>query len=264
MHRSLFGILHIYQSYLAIRESRLYSVLMPQYETRLAYLWQSCSFCWPMIEVQVHRIVLATYPYDRSIHAKLLSLAYDQSSSAPEISGHIIVTDLLQHIHQSDLAIQTDYVILSTCVRIWDTGSLICGKAAAFAGISLKFWHTSDGHPRESDAETRMGYSWLSCSFRCWVCPGLWLKFRNNWDLPIQSRMSFLDIYKTNCDKLRLIMDISFEPRHTSRATNMPPMCMYPSLLCTLYCGLLHSHYVFLRLWISGCNAHRSIKTLHL
>jgi len=81
----------------------------------------------------------------------------------------------------------------------------------------------------EADAETRLWYSCLSCSFWCWVCPVLWLKFRHNWDLPIQSRMSFLDIYEANFDRLRLIIDISFHPRHASRATIKAPMCMYPS-----------------------------------
>jgi len=156
--------------------------------------------CWPMVDVPVHRITLG-----------------------------ISLWHLSPHIHQSHLAIQTDQAILSTGVRIWDTGSLIRGNAAAFAGISLRFWHTSDPHPRESDAETRLGYSCLSCSFRCWVYSGLWLKFRHNWDLPIQSRMSFLDIYKANFDKLRLIMDISYLPGHASKATNKPPMRMYPS-----------------------------------
>jgi len=46
----------------------------------------------------------------------------------------------------------------------------------------------------------------------------------------IQSRMMFLDLYEANFDKLRLIMDSSFWPRHASRATNMPLKRMYPSL----------------------------------
>jgi len=46
----------------------------------------------------------------------------------------------------------------------------------------------------------------------------------------IQSRMMLLDLYEANFDKLRLIVDGSFRPRHASRATNMPPKHMYPSL----------------------------------
>jgi hypothetical protein len=45
-------------------------------------------------------------------------------------------------------------------------GSFIRGKAAAFAGISLKFWHTSDPHPRELEAEALLGYSLLKLRFR--------------------------------------------------------------------------------------------------
>jgi len=51
-------------------------------------------------------------------------------------------------------------------------GSLISGKAAAFAGISLKFWHTADPRPRESETATRLGYSWLKRRFRCRGFPG--------------------------------------------------------------------------------------------
>ena len=46
----------------------------------------------------------------------------------------------------------------------------------------------------------------------------------------IQSRIMFLELYGANCDKLRLIMDILFQPRYASRATNTPPKRMYPSL----------------------------------
>jgi len=124
--------LHICQSYWAIGESRLYSVLMSEYETQLAYLWHNRSFCWHMIEVQVHQIVWVTYHYDRLITAYLsiafgiktvqailspcvrifmakpqLLLAYGGSSGAPVNPGHMIVTDLSQHIGQSHLAIQT-------------------------------------------------------------------------------------------------------------------------------------------------------------
>jgi hypothetical protein len=53
--------------------------------------------------------------------------------------GHIFVTDSALHISQSHFAIKTDLAILSTCMRIYDMGSLIRGKGAAFAGISLLF-----------------------------------------------------------------------------------------------------------------------------
>jgi len=44
----------------------------------------------------------------------------------------------------------------------------------------------------------------------------------------IQCRMTFLDLYDANCDKLQLIMDVSFQPRHTSIATNKPLKRMSP------------------------------------
>ena len=94
---------------------------------------------------------------------------------------------------------------MSTCVRVWNMGSLIHGKAAAFAGISLKVWHTSDPHRRESDAETWHGNCWLSYSFRCRVFSGLWLKFRHNWDLQSSTEWAFWILMKptvTSCDSL--------------------------------------------------------------
>jgi len=45
----------------------------------------------------------------------------------------------------------------------------------------------------------------------------------------ILSRMTFLDLYEANFDMLRLILDVSFLPRHASRVTNKPPKRMYPS-----------------------------------
>jgi len=62
----------------------------------------------------------------------------------------------------------------------------------------------------------------------------------------IQSRMMFLDLYEANFDKLQLIMDASFRPRHASRVTNTPPKRMYSNLLCTVYFSFLYSHHVFL------------------
>jgi len=41
------------------------------------------------------------------------------------------------------------------------------------------------------------------------------------------SRMSFLDMYEANCEKLRVIMNVSFQPTHALRATNKPPKRMY-------------------------------------
>jgi len=104
------------------------------------------------------------------------------------------------------------------------------------------FWHISNPHCRMSDTETWLRYSWICCSFHCWVFPGLWLMFWHNWDLAIQSRVRLLDVYETT---LPLILDVSFKQRYASRATNTAPDRMYCSLRCTLYYSLLNWHHVF-------------------
>jgi len=43
----------------------------------------------------------------------------------------------------------------------------------------------------------------------------------------IQSRISFLYMYEANFDKLQVIMAVSFQLSHASRATNKPPKRMY-------------------------------------
>jgi len=158
----------ICQSNLARRQSRRYWVLVSELETWLAYLWQSRSYCWHIIKVQVHRRVQGTYHHD----------------------CHDIITNPIPHLTQSTQ-------LLRSCVRIWDMGWLICGKATACAGMSYSFGHTSDRHPWASETETWLGYSWRSCTFHCWVCPVLWFNFV----------------------RLQLIMKVSFQLRHASTAT---------------------------------------------
>ena len=61
----------------------------------------------------------------------------------------------------------------------------------------------------------------------------------------IQSRMSFLDMYQATFDKLQVIMDVLFQPRHTNRATNKPPKHMHLQYIVHIvYFSLLHSHHV--------------------
>ena len=55
---------HICQSHLALRHSRRYWVLRWEYETPLAYSWQTRIFCWHLIDVQVHRKGSRPYPFD--------------------------------------------------------------------------------------------------------------------------------------------------------------------------------------------------------
>jgi len=84
-------------------------------------------------------------------------------------------------------------------------GSLIHSKATAFAGISFRFGHTSDPHPRVSGTETWLRNFWLGCSFCCWVLPSLWLKFRHNWDLQSSPEWGSWLCMKptlTSCDSL--------------------------------------------------------------
>jgi len=125
----------------------------------------------------------------------------------------------------------------------------------------------------------RLTYSWQSCSF-CWhiievlahlgsasqkvgswdtarvflaqiplSLPGFsWPMIEDHSQLrsSILSRMSWLDMYEANFDKLRVIMDVSFLPRHASQATNKPPKRMYSQYgVQFVYFSLLHSHHVF-------------------
>jgi hypothetical protein len=63
----------------------------------------------------------------------------------------------------------------------------------------------------------------------------------------ILSSMSFIDIYEAKFDKLRVIMDVSFQPSHSSSATNTPPKFLYwQYMLHFEYFGLHHSHHIFL------------------
>jgi hypothetical protein len=50
----------ICQSNLARRQSRRYCVLVSEFESQLAHLWQSRINCWGMVKVQVHPRVLGT------------------------------------------------------------------------------------------------------------------------------------------------------------------------------------------------------------
>jgi hypothetical protein len=95
----------ICQSNLARRQSRRYWVLVSEFETRLAHLWQSRIYCWRILKVQVHRRVLGTYHH------------------------HCIIANPIPQSTQSTR-------LLSSGVRIWDMGSLIRGSAAACVGIS--------------------------------------------------------------------------------------------------------------------------------
>jgi len=146
--------LQICYSNVAMILSRRYGVLVSEYKTRLTYLRQSHRNWWNLIKVPVHQRVLGTYTYDY----------------------HCIIVNYIPQSTQSAR-------LLNSYVGIWEKDSRISGKATDCAGISEPLRYTSDLDPRESETEMRLGYSWLSCRFRCWVCAVLELKFWHNWDM---------------------------------------------------------------------------------
>jgi len=136
--------------------------------------------------------------------------------------------------------------MVSTCVKICDIGSLIHGKAAAFAGISSKLWHTSDPHPRKSEAKTQLRYSWLKCRFLCQSFPGLWLKIIHNWDLRSCPEWASWMCMKRTLTSCKSIWMLSFQPRNAWRATNKPLKRVYLQYVVHfVYFCLVHSHHVF-------------------
>jgi len=219
---------------------------------RLTDPWQSRIVCSHMIEIQVHwRIIGICFElrYDRSsttyvaiqlgkktvseilstcvriwdtvrwfVTFPQLALAYDESSGAPMSPGHISLWPSL-HSCQSHSAICKGHGWLSSCVRIWDSGSHIDCKATACAGISLWFRHTARSYLSDYATETRRRYSWLSCRFQCWRCPWPVIEDQAHLRSAIQSRMIFLVSPEANFDKLWPIMDESIQPRHASTAT---------------------------------------------
>jgi len=144
--------------------------------------------------------------------------------------------------------------------------SLICSKAAAFAGIWLKFGHTSDQHRRVSDTEIRFRYLCLSSSFHNRVIPGLCLRFCSQLGSAMQLRMKFLDSYEAQFGKLQLSMNVSFRPRHPLRTNKYTIVAhIFQSVV---YCILEFPLFspCFLWSWISVHSVHQlpSIKTLHV
>jgi len=251
--------LHIVQSHCAIWQSSQYSLLMSGVRDTAHLFVANPSFCWHRFDDQLDWRVLPKYRYDQSINVYLpisfeihwvhgivstlvkilvakpqLLVAYGRSSSALQNPGHIIVTDPSQHIWQSHLVINTDKLGFSTCVCIWDTSLRIHHRAAAFAGIPSKFSHTSDPHPRESDAETQLRYSWLSCGFRWWVFPGLWSKSRHNLDLPSSPEWASWIFIKPALKRFE-----SLWMSYSSLGTLQKRQIIHLSA-CTLFCHELH------------------------
>ena len=130
-------------------------------------------------------------PATRLVPKPQLLLASDRSSAALENLHHLSWVTLWQTQHsifgnpcwQEDSQGKIGYL----CQKMRH-GSRICSNAGVFVRISEKLMHTSvshptDPHPRESDAETQVGYLWPGCSSSWRVFLSLWLNFKHNWDL---------------------------------------------------------------------------------
>ena len=124
-------------------------------------------------------------------------------------------------------------------------GLPIRSNIAAFAGISLEFGHTSTSASLSvgnwDTAQVLMAKLQPSLPGISWPMIEVLAQLR----YAIQSRMRTLYFDKANSGKLWLIMDISFQPRHTSKATNTPPKLMFPRQQRNLYFSFRHSHHVF-------------------
>jgi len=166
VHWSNQGTYHLYRSitaYMLISVANTGSLGNIEWQCqdmrhRLADSWLSHSFYRHVIEVQVHR----------RIPGICLELCYNRSSTAylPIPFGKKTVS-----------------AILSTSVRLWDTARLFVAKLQLSLAYHSRCETTPALHPRESDAETRLGYSWPNYGITARVYPDLWLMFTNNWDL---------------------------------------------------------------------------------
>jgi len=160
---------------------------MSEYETRLAYSWQSGSFCTHKSKVQVHQ----------NFHLRPANVA-----AMPRISWHRYSISLRLSLCQMRYADMqwwsTAYSPISwvNSNRLGDIEYLcqdFCGMAAAFAGLWLKFRCTGESWAYLGDRSStaylpipfgnqnrlgdieyvcqnmshRLTYSWQSCSF-CW------------------------------------------------------------------------------------------------
>jgi len=112
-------------------------------------------------------------------------------------------------------------------------------------------------------------YSWRSCTFRCWVCPGLWfrqwLKFRHNWDLqssPEWCSWIWMRSTLASCDTLWMSHSSSGMPQLWQSASEVH----VPHFIVHLLFWFASFSSRFLWLWFSGRCSYRlsSHKTLHI
>jgi len=110
--------------------------------------------------------------------------------------------------------------------------------------------------------------SWVFLAQMPVLLPGFsWPMIKDHSQLQssILSRMSFLDMYEANFDKLRVIIVVLI-PAQTRLKIDKYPTEVHVLGVRSAFCIFKFAPFslCFLRLWISGPSAHRSIKTLHL
>ena len=190
----------------------------------LTYSWQSGSFCWPMVEIPVHRRILGI--------------------SSWQIQHCIFANPIWQ-------SKQTRRYWVPVSGYSWQSRSICWHIIEVLA-------HRRSASQRVRKLRHGSGILGSNSPFHCRGFPGLWLKIIQNWDLqscPEWASWVCMKPTLTSCESLWML---SFQPRHASRATNKPPMRMYLQYVVHfVYYRLLHSHHCFLRLWISGPSAHK-------
>jgi len=190
----------ICQSHLAIRQSRWYWVLGSQYDTQLAYWWQNCRFCRNLIEVQAQQILLRRHHYGQLMTAYLpISVGNDH-----RLADIVHPWQTLRH----------------GLTNSWQS----CSFCSHIIEVQVHLQSVSD----------RFGYwdtRWVIMSKLRLLLPGIWwlmIEVQGQLRSVIQHRLWFLDFYEAKFNKLQYNMDLSFQPRHASRATNKQPKRMYP------------------------------------
>jgi hypothetical protein len=228
----------ICRSNLERTQSRQYWVLVSEFEIRLAHLWQSRIYCWRLLMVQLHWRVLGTY------------------------RRHSIIANPIPQSTQLTR-------LLSSGVRICDKGSLKCGNSAACAGISQSFRYIWDRHPRRRSLRHGSGIHGEPAPFAAGYV--LACDLANDWNSgtteicnPVQNDVLGFQWYQlwqaaTHCE-------CRIPGQERLNCDNTHPKHMFPTSYWTFYFSFSSFSSCFLRLWISGCCAHKfsSLKTLHV
>ena len=147
-----------------------------------------------------------------------LLLAYGQSSGALESSGHIS-SWLSLHNCRSHSAMNTVYTIIEfQCQNMRHGRSYSWQSCSLCRNIIVFQAHLRSASQSVGDwdmAWVFMAKLHLSLLGMSWPLIEVQVQLRS----AIQSRMMFLDFYEVNFGKLQLIINVSFQVRHTSTAT---------------------------------------------